>query len=72
MPLEYLHLFYIDSVLAKIADFTTAMRGTSSTGPSDKSQGVTVYYWLTFVWGCCHRSRVEGLLLPLILDGQFK
>ena len=54
------------------------MLGTSSTGPRDRAYlrpgpgGDSLLAYVTFVWGCCHRSRFEGLLLPLIIDGQFK
>ncbi len=59
---------------AKIADFTNQRQCSEQVQPGRGTVpgGDGILADVTFVWGCCLRSRVEGLLLPLIIDGQFK
>ena len=71
-PIKYFHLFYSYNVLPKSLILPTNVNARNKFNRAEgQGQGVTVAD-VTFLWGCCHRSRVEGLLLPLIIDGQFK
>ena len=71
-PIKYFHLFYSDNVLPKSLILPNNVNARNKFNRAEgQGQGgdSIILADVTFLWDCCHRSRVEDLLLPLIIDG---